>query len=85
MAIKTFRIKYTVHFTDGSFNVKEIKVKRCLSEMEAKVKLNKYLIKQNKNFKSLVVNSCVEDILSKFEDMFGTGTSNPFANNLSKT
>jgi len=69
--------------------VKEIKVKRCLSEMEAKVKLNKYLIKQNKNFKSLVVNSCVEDILSKIEDMLGTETGNLFVNifkqNLSKT
>ena len=73
--MKTFIIKYTVYFTDGSFSVKKIKVKRCLSDIHAKVKLGRFLIKQNKNFKSLVVNNCVEDVFG----IFGNGISNPFA------
>ena len=73
--MKTYFIKYTVYFTDGSFNVKKIKVKRCLSEMEAKVKLERYLLKHNQSFKSMVVNRCVEDVFG----MFGDGISNPFA------
>jgi hypothetical protein len=43
--------------------------------MEAKIKLERYLLKHNKNFKLMVVNSCVEDVFG----MFGDGISNPFA------
>lgn len=51
---------------------KEIKVKNCMSSVQAQVKLEEYLKKKYKNFKQLIVENCKEDfdILNMFEDIF---------------
>ena len=78
--MKTYIVKYEIHLNDGSvIRDKEMKVKRCSMSVEAQCKLEKYLKKKYDKFKRLVVNSCEEDIMSMFDDMFNTGTGNPTA------
>ena len=75
---KKYIIKYEILLQNGTkISNKEIKINNCISEIEAQVKLEKYLIKKNPNFKQLIVHSCTEDILSAFDNMFG----NIFDNN----
>jgi hypothetical protein len=67
----TYIIRYTVYHKNGT-PIKEDGVMNChnrTSEMEAKVKLEEYLIKKYPAFGRLVVHSCVEDI-------FGTSKRN---------
>ena len=68
--MKTFLIKYCIYYSDDSFHNKEMKIKNCMSEMHAKVKLEEYLKKHNSNFQKLVVYSATEDVLGIFGDAF---------------
>ena len=70
---KTFVIEYKIYFNDNnnSFSQKTTKVKNCLSDLHAKIKLEDYLKLKNNNFKQLVIISCKEDIISFFGDIFG--------------
>lgn len=68
---KTYIIKYEVQFTDNSgLFGKEIKIKNCVSEIHAKIELEKYLQRKYPMFKQLIINSCKEDILSNFSNIF---------------
>lgn len=75
---KKFIIKYEIILTNESIiRNKEIKVSKCFSNIEAQVKLEKYLIKKHNEFKQLVVHSCTEDFMSGFDDIFN-GFGNGF-------
>jgi hypothetical protein len=50
-----------------------MKVKNCMSELHAKIKLEEYLKKKYDNFQRLVVYSATEDFVS----LFGN-SDNPF-------
>jgi hypothetical protein len=59
----TYIIKYHVYNKNG-FLLKENGVINChnrMSEMDAKIKLEMYLIKKYSNFGRLIVISCIED------------------------
>lgn len=64
MHLSTYIIKYTVYDTNGKIlkSDGEINCKNRASDIEAKVKLEEYLIKKYPTFGRLVVLSCNEDI-----------------------
>ena len=76
MKEKTFVIDYDIYFTNRNKESHIMKVKNCMGELHAKLKLDEYLKKKHNNFQSMVVTKCVEDIFSMFGDMFGK--DNPF-------
>lgn len=53
------------------------KVKNCMGELHAKIKLEDWLKKKHFDFQKLEVIKCEKDILSIFEDLFGK--NNPFS------
>lgn len=67
--MKTFLIKYGIYFTNGKYESHEIKIKNCMSDLHAKIKLEEYLKKKYSNFKKLVVYSCTNNF--GFENIFG--------------
>ena len=67
---RTYKISYTVHFTDRAPESRVTRVKNCDGEMHAKVKLDDYLKRKNATFDRLVVDSCEYDVSSIF-DMLG--------------
>lgn len=70
-----FIIDYGVYFTNGYYESHTMKVKNCMSEIHAKIKLEDYLKRKYPNFQQLVVYKCVNDFLGIFDMM---GKSNPF-------
>lgn len=79
MQYKTFLVKYEIQFKDGSGLLgKEMKIKNCLSGVQAQVRLEEYLKKKYPNFKALIVNKCTEDFMGVFDNMFGASGGNPF-------
>ena len=70
---KVFIIKYDVHCKLQNFFGKETKVKNCMSEMHAKVKLNDYVKqKYGIEFTHIIIISCKEDgIAGLYNDLFG--------------
>ena len=68
--MKSYIIKYCIYYSNGGFHNKEMKVKNCMSEAHAKVKLEKYLMKHNDDFQKLVIYSVIEDYLGVFGDIF---------------
>lgn len=75
MKEETFVIEYDIYFTNKNKESHTTKVKNCLSELHAKVKLEDYLKKKNNNFSSLVVHKCTKDFFGIF-NVFGK--DNPF-------
>ena len=60
---KTYIIDYDVYLEGGaSFLGKKTKVSNCMSELQAKVKLENWLKGKHQTFKQLVVSKCVEDL-----------------------
>jgi hypothetical protein len=59
-----------VRIADGTSKTAKCRMKRCLSELHAKVKLEKYLKDLHPLFKSLVVSKCGMDPMSLFDFMF---------------
>lgn len=80
---KTFIIKYEIHFfnTPTMFN-KEIKVKNCMSDLHSKIKLETWIKSKHSDFQFLVINSCKEEDLGVFGDIFKDGTFNNIFGNL---
>jgi hypothetical protein len=74
-ALKTFNIKYDIVFEGGITEPdKDTKVKNCISDMHAKVKLHTWVEtrekKKGSQFKTIVIKSCNEDYgLGEFGDM----------------
>lgn len=75
MINKIYLIEYSVYFTDEKFESHTMRVKKCLSEMHAKIKLENYLKKKYNNFQKLIVNKCTDDSSGLFSMM---GKDNPF-------
>ena len=71
----TFIIDYGVYFTNGHYESHTMKVKNCMSEIHAKIKLEDYLKKKHTDFQKLVVYKCIDDFLGIFDMM---GKNNPF-------
>jgi hypothetical protein len=74
---KKYIIKYEIVLEGAdTLKGKEIKVDKCLSGVQAQVRLEDYLKRKYINFKQLIVNECKEennfdDIFSQFGDIFG--------------
>lgn len=75
-----FIIDYNVQLTSGTLFNKQIKVKNKENELIAKCSLEDYLKRKYGNsFISLTITKCNEDIVNKFEKIFGfNNSSNPF-------
>lgn len=75
-----FIIDYDVQLTSGTLFNKQIKVKNKENELVAKCSLEDYLRrKYGDSFVSLTITKCNEDIVNKFEEIFGfNNSSNPF-------
>lgn len=75
-----FIIDYNVQLTSGTLFNKQIKVKNKENELMAKCSLEDYLKRKYGNsFISLTITKCNEDIVNKFEKIFGfNNSSNPF-------
>jgi len=75
-----FIIDYNVQLTSGTLFNKQIRVKNKENELIAKCSLEDYLKrKYGDSFISLTITKCVEDIVSRFGEMFNFNNSeNPF-------
>ena len=69
MEKQTYIISYQLFLNDYSDIQSKIRVKNCMSEIHAKVKVEDYLKKKHKNFKRLVIVEWYRDNLS---DLFST-------------
>lgn len=69
----TYIISYGIYFNDGSYFSGKMKVKNCMSELHAKIKLEDYLKRKHNNFKQLVVYKCQMDIFRIYDFMKGFG------------
>ena len=67
MKKETYVINYGVYLTDGFYESGKIKVKNCMSEIHAKIKIEGYLKKKHEDFSRLVIHKCVHDILGIFD------------------
>jgi hypothetical protein len=72
---KTYVIEYDLILQGGASYPHKTKVKNCMSELHAKVKLKDYLKNKHKDFKSINIISCHDDYMGIFGDIF---SSNPF-------
>ncbi len=70
--LKRFRIKYEVHCKLQNFFNKEIIVKNCFSELQAKVRLNDFCVKKyGKEFDFLIVISIDHEKEKLFDNSDG--------------
>ncbi len=76
---KTFLITYIAYDANGKI-IKEgqFNVKNQSNELSAKCNFEKYLERKYKNFSKLIIIECKEDVISAFNNMFGSSNSNPF-------
>jgi len=72
---KTYVIEYYLIFQGGASYHHKTKVKNCMSELHAKVKLNDHLRNKHKDFQSINIISCHDDYMGIFGNIFN---SNPF-------
>lgn len=73
-APKNYRLKYEVHCKLQNFFNKEMIVKKCLSALHAKAKLDDYCKKKyGIEYQCIIVTSCIEEdnIMDAFNSMFG--------------
>jgi hypothetical protein len=71
--MKTYILNYTIFFVDRPAKTHIIKIKNCLSDLHAKVRLDDYLKRKHSNFERLSVTGCFEerDFFENFGDIFG--------------
>ena len=65
--MKNYIIAYGIYYTDGTYTPHKTKVKNCMGELHAKVKLEGYLRTKHQLFRELVVYSCKEEFVSPFK------------------
>jgi len=63
----TYLVEYCVYWGSTAHRTGRIKVKNCMSEAHAKVKLEKYMQKKHQDFRQLVVYRCTKDTFGLFE------------------
>ena len=71
MKTNTYIIHYGMYYGADKYKSGKMKIKNCLSEAHAKVKLEKFLIKKTEGFKNMVVYACTLDDLGFFDFMKG--------------
>lgn len=76
MKTETFIIEYKIYFTLKPPQIHETKIKNCMGELHAKIKLEDWLKKKHSDFKQLEVIKCEKDVFGLFGDIFGK--NNPF-------
>jgi hypothetical protein len=67
--MKTYVIEYGVYFSKDKYESHETKVKQCMSEAHAQVKLEKYLKNKYPSFQRMVVYKVKDDWMGVFGDM----------------
>lgn len=75
MTNNTYNINYGMHFIGGRYKSGTMKVKNCMSEIHAQVKLEKYLQKKNPYFEKMVVYSIKPDLdtlMGQFNNLFNS-------------
>lgn len=75
MKNETYIIDYGIYFNNSHYESHTIKVKNCMSDLHAKIKLEEYLKNKHSNFSKLVVYKCYVDFLGMSEIF---GKNNPF-------
>jgi hypothetical protein len=74
----TYTIDYNMFFIDGSYShPSPMKIRNCMSELQAKIRLEDYLMRHNRNFSRLVILSCKEPLAGGVFDFLGK--DNPFS------
>jgi hypothetical protein len=70
--MKTYILNHTIFFVDRPTKTHKIKIKNCLSDLHAKIRLGDYLKRKHSNFERLQVDSCHEesDLFNLFGDIF---------------
>jgi hypothetical protein len=71
MKNKNYIISYQVLFTDAAPVLQKMRVKNCMSELHAKIKLEDYLKRKHANFAQLAVLNCTEDLGDIFNFLNG--------------
>jgi hypothetical protein len=74
--MKTYKIEYGIYIKGDKYESHTTKVKNCMSDLNAKIKLEEWLKKKYDNFDRLVVYKCNEDTLGGIFDFMGK--DNPF-------
>ena len=69
--MKTYIINYRIHTTSGTYHPNPEKVKDCMNELFAKLKLEKIVQPKYVGYVRMEVISCKEDIFGLFGDIFG--------------
>jgi len=70
MKTTTYLINYGVYFSDGHYESNTMRVKNCMSDLHAKVKLEDYLKRNHANFQRLVVYKCYPDLFGGIFNIF---------------
>ena len=73
-----FTIEYKIQFTDRSDEYHTTKVKNCMDELHAKIKLGDYIKRKYPNHTGLSIITCDKDFMDAWNDLFGNTISNPF-------
>ena len=68
---KTYTISYGYYLTSGKYSSSKMRIKRCMSDLHAKIRLEEYLKKNIDGFSRLVVYTCKDDVNNPFGDVFG--------------
>lgn len=73
MNTKTFAVDYKIIFRTKESDIKSMRIKECMSECHAKLRIDKYIKKKYDDVLRVVVVSCeeTEEKVSWLKDMFG--------------
>lgn len=64
--MNTYTLHYTVHYKDGSYSQRTTRVKNCYSELHAKVKLEKWLERKERNFHRITFDGGMNHLINTF-------------------
>jgi hypothetical protein len=67
----TYLLTYGYYLSSGQYISSKMRIKRCMSDLHAKIRLEQYLEKNVLGFSRLVVYTCAPDTPNPFGDIFG--------------
>ena len=68
--MKTYLIEYKVTVKGGAFYTGRIRVKNCMGQLHAKIKLDDYMKRKYNDYETLQIIRCDEDVIGFFSDIF---------------
>jgi len=68
--MKTYTLAYRVNVRDGGYYTGKMRIKNCMGELHAKVRLEAYMKRKHADFQSLIVYDCTERMFGFFGDIF---------------